>query len=352
METTLIVGTAKGGFILRSSDARRVWSMEGPIFKGWTVTAAERTGSGRTLVATTSYVYGATIHWSDDLETWHQINDGPSYEGIEGRKLQQIWRIASSNGRVYAGVSEAGLFASSDDGATWIPVDALNNHPTRNGWQPGLGGLCAHAILIDPANKERLWCGISAVGVFRTDDGGRTWVPKNEGVTAVLEDKIHDGIGYCVHGLAMDPTDSNRLYRQDHRGMYRSTDAGDTWTRNEEGLPAGFGFPLVADPSTGWLYAVPLESDEYRMPTNGVLAVYRSTDRGDTWEALTNGLPDQHAYAGVLRGAMASDGRDPSGIFFGTTSGSVHVSIDAGDSWRTLPIQLPRILCVRAFADA
>jgi photosystem II stability/assembly factor-like uncharacterized protein len=187
------------------------------------------------------------------------------------------------------------------------------------------------------------------VGVFRSDDGGASWKGKNDGIQAVLEDKEHKDVGFCVHGLAHDPARAEVIYRQDHSGMYRTADGGDTWERIESGLPSRFGFPIVMDLRTRSLFAVPLESDEYRLTTEGKLRVYRSRNGGDSWEPLTRGLPQENVHTVVLRGAMSVDQADPCGVYFGTTSGTVHISRDLGESWLTLPYTLPRVLCVEAF---
>lgn len=347
----LIVGTDKGAFLLRADAGRARWTVEGPLFKGWTVTAAARDARGRYFLGVTSRVYGATIQSSDDLARWRQAPAGPSYPAGGQRKLNQIWEIRAHGGAFFAGVDEAGLFRSEDGGESWKPVDGLNEHPTRAAWLPGAGGLCAHAIVGDPGNPRRMWCGISAVGVFRTDDGGLTWHPKNRGVPVVIEDKVHKDIGYCVHALAQDPDDPATIYRQDHRGMYRTRDGGDSWQKIETGLPSSFGFPLGLDPRTKALFAVPLESDEYRMPPEGRLRVYRSVNGGESWEPLSRGLPPAHAYPVVLRKALAVDGLDPAGVYVGTTSGTLHASRDRGETWETLPVMLSRILCVAAFVE-
>ena len=350
MAVVVIVGTQKGAWILRSGD-RRSWRVEGPIFKGWKATCSARTPGGRYLVGTASRVYGAALHKSDDLKEWRQIEHGPAYPEGGERKLSQIWTLKTTPGRQYAGVERAGVFFSDDEGESWHPFSALNDHETSDSWFPGAGGLCAHSLLVDPNDADRLWCGISAVGVWRSDDGGDSWHPKNEGVRVVIEDKSYSDIGFCVHSLAQDPDDGNLIYRQDHSGMYLSTDGGDTWEPRMEGLASGFGFPVAMDPRTRSLFAVPLESDEYRMPIEGRFRVYRSTDGAASWHPLGEGLPSTPTYAPVLRGAMAVDGLDPGGVYVGSTSGNVYATADGGESWQPLPLQLPRILSVEAYAE-
>ena len=346
MGVILLIGTEKGAFLLRSQDESRTkWQLSGPIFKGWKVTAAARTHGGQFMVATASYVYGAMLHISDDLETWDAVENGPRY--APGRKLDQIWTIAPVSGGYYVGVSEAGLFHARDPMGPWQPVDGLNDHPSRRVWQPGLGGLCAHVILEHPTNPGQYWCGISAVGVFRSDDGGKSWHPKNAGIPRAVPDREFPDVGCCVHGLAIDR--QGIMYRQDHRGMFRSDDLADSWHSVEDGLPSGFGFPVRVDPHTGNAFVYPLQSDEYRVPAHGSMAVYRSSDRGERWERLENGLPQDSAWASVLRGAMDVDGLDPCGIYLGTTSGTIHLSADGGEQWQGDFGLLPRILCVKAF---
>jgi hypothetical protein len=351
MGVLVIVGTEKGGFLCRSDSARTAWDIEGPLFKGWRVTASARSPSGRYLVATTSHVYGAALQSSNDLKAWRQIDKGPTYPAGGDRKLNQIWTIRCGDTRHFAGVDEAGLFVSDDDGESWRPVSGLNDHPSRRSWFPGAGGLCAHSVLVHPKRPERIWCGISAVGVWRSDDGGVTWTPKNEGVRCLSPDKDFPGIGYCVHGLALDPDDPETIYRQDHSGMFRTHDGGESWERNEQGLASWFGFPIAMDMRSRTLFSFPLESDEYRLPVDGKCRVYRSRTMGASWEALGTGLPDWRYYGTVLRGAMAVDGLDPTGVYVGSTSGDVFVSADAGDSWRTLPCRLPRVLSVAAYVE-
>lgn len=346
----VLVGTVKGGFWLTQTNGDS-WKVDGPLFKGWKVTAGTRLSTGRFLIGVASDIYGPAIQISDDLANWSQAPQSPAYPEGGDRRLKQIWTLAENRGRVYAGVQQAGLFISDDLGATWEGVDGLNDHESRKGWVPGAGGLCAHALLFHPTNPSRMWCGISAVGVFRTDDGGATWVAKNEGIPSALEDETFKDIGRCVHGLALDPDDPDRMYRQDHMGMYRSFDGGDHWSSNESGLPSGFGFPIRMHTASGTLFAAPQESDECRLPVGGAMLVARSTDRGDTWHSASKGLPSENTYGTVLRGAMDVDGEESGGVYVGTTAGTMHISRDLGGTWQTLPVTFPRILHVSTWAE-
>ncbi len=346
MSVTLLVGTMKGAFILRSDDRIR-WDIEGPHFQGWKVTTATRSADGRYFAGTASDWFGPAIQVSDDLKEWTQVVDGPAFDPEEEIKMNQIWFIDARAEPYYAGVDEAGLFRSDDQGASWYGVPGLNGHPTRSGWHPGAGGLCAHAFLRDDANPDRLWCGISAVGVFVSTDADASWRPINRGISQIIPDEEHKEIGFCVHALAQDPANPNRIWQQNHRGMYMTTDSGEEWAEIQTGLPSTFGFPLEVDPHSGALFSFPLHSDEYRLPVDGACSVYRSQDSGASWHALTNGLPASDFYGGVLRGAMALDKLPTCGVYFGTTSGTVHSSKDLGESWHTLPVTFPRILTVQ-----
>jgi photosystem II stability/assembly factor-like uncharacterized protein len=370
MALALIVGTKKGAAILSADVERSKWTQQF-VLKGWSVTASTRDDGGRFFLAITSDVYGAALMTSDDLANWTQLDAAPRFKpGDRGnpdhnriagaadfmgrykdgaRLVDQIWTLHATRGAIYAGVSEAGLFVSEDRGHSWSGVEGFNEHPSRANWVPGFGGLGAHTILSDATNPDRMWVGVSAAGFFRTDDGGKTWHPKNEGVPG--------DTGQCVHHVAHDPENAGVLYRQEHRGVYCSTDGGDTWSVMEEGLPVcelsdghrcSFGFPIVLDRKSGRAFVAPLDGDNYRMPRDGQLAIYRSTADGK-WERQTEGLPSD-CYAGVLRGSMAADQLSPGGIYFGTSSGSVFASNDLGQSWREIASGLPRIQSIEAFS--
>ncbi|QPJ63622.1 MAG: exo-alpha-sialidase [Candidatus Nitronauta litoralis] len=352
----LSVSTEKGLFLFSSDLERNNWEMRGPLLKGWSVsdTLFDFRKKPRIYAAVNSPFYGPGIHLSEDLgDSWREIKNPPQYPQDSPYEIESIWTIVPGTrdqpDTFYTGVDPAGIFVSHDCGEHWELLDGLSGHPSREEWMGGKGGLCCHSVLVDPQNPARLWAGISAVGVFRSDDDGKTWSTKNEGLEIVIEGKTHKEIGSCVHRLILDPTNSEKLYQQNHRGVFRSNDAGDTWQRIESGLPHKFGFPMVINPNDpGTLFIVPQESDEYRVIPDGNLRVYRSVDSGDTWQALTNGLPQQ-SFTGVLRQAMTVDGLDRCGVYFGTISGQVHYSTNNGDQWQTLPCQLPRINAVSVF---
>ena len=368
MSVALIIGTKKGAAVLRSKD-RKTWS-ENFALKGWPVTASVRDDRGRYYAAAAHGVFGPAIFASDDLETWQQLEAAPQFApGEKGnaehirimasgdfmgkykdspRLVDQIWTLHFAHGTLYAGVSEAGVFASRDQGKSWEPINGFNNHPTRDTWMPGFGGLGAHTILSDAKNPNRMWVGVSSSGFFRTDDGGKTWAQKSQGVWGEM--------GQCVHHVTHDAHNPDILYRQEHWGVYKSKDGGDTWEKFEDGLPiselsvgfkASFGFPIVMDRKSGHIFVVPLEGDNFRIPRNGQLAVYRSKN-GAQWQEMREGLP-ANSYEGVLRGAMTADQLDPGGIYFGTTSGTVYGSHDVGESWASIAYDLPRITSVEAY---
>jgi photosystem II stability/assembly factor-like uncharacterized protein len=236
---------------------------------------------------------------------------------------------------------------SDDQGVTWSAVEGLNEHRTRGEWQPGFGGLCAHRVMVD---GDTQWVAISAVGVFRSDDGGVSWEPKNDGVDAVglPEDAPRPEVGYCVHCVAHHPDDPTKIWRQDHTGVYRTADGGDSWERIERGLPANFGFVMWRDDASGRLFTIPLEADSNRVPVDGALRAYRSDDDGENWEVAGTGWSQTPQFTGVLRGAFDGDGE---GAFcFGTTGGKLWLTRDNGEHWQELDPAFPRIGTVKLLA--
>ena len=342
--TALGIGTEKGAYLIERNGSG--WDVEGPLFPGWKVSAFGQAPDGTHLAAVGSNWFGIGIHRSDDLSSWEQTDAPPAWPEDSGREMEQVWTFHTSGDTIWAGVAHAGLFTSADGGITWSPVAGLNEHRTREEWQPGLGGLCAHRVMVD---GDTHWVAISAVGVFRSDDGGTTWEPKNDGIdpVGVPEDADRPEVGYCVHCIAHDRANPGRIWRQDHSGVYRTEDGGDNWEKIENGLPAGFGFVMWRDQGSGRLFTIPLEADTNRVPVDGELRVYRSDNDGDSWDVAGSGWSEAAQYTGVLRGAFDGDG---DGSFcFATTGGKVWLTTDNGDSWIELPHSFPRVGAVKLF---
>jgi photosystem II stability/assembly factor-like uncharacterized protein len=239
------------------------------------------------------------------------------------------------------------MFKSTDGGTSWNELSGLREHGSGSQWQPGAGGMCLHTILLDPRDENRIFAAISAAGVFRSDDGGTTWGPKNKGLKSGEIPSAEAEVGHCVHRLAQHPDRPDTIYMQKHWDVMRSDDGGDSWTEVSGNLPSDFGFPIdvhAHEPET--IYVVPILSDSMHYPPEGKLRVYRSRTGGNEWEPLTKGLPQSDCYLNVLRDAMAVDKLDDCGIYFGTSGGQVYCSPDGGDTWDAIVRDLPAVLSV------
>lgn len=361
-DALLLVGTMKGLFLLRSDGKRRRWAMTGPFFPGSSVYAAAldtRGGRHRLWAAPSSMHWGAELAWSDDFGKSWQRSATPRvrFPEASGSALKNIWQITPGRSdqpdTLYCGVEPSALFESRDAGETWTLNEGLWNHPHRAQWHPGGGGLCLHTVLVDPALPGRLTVASSTGGVYRSDDGGRSWQARNRGVRAEFLPDKHPEFGQCVHKIAHQPGRPGRLFLQNHWGLYRSDDGGDSWKDVANGVPSDFGFCIGAhprDPDTAFI--VPLHSDGFRCTPDGKLRVYRTRDAGASWQAMTRGLPQKDALETVVRDGMAVDGFDPAGVYFGTRSGKVYGSHDEGRTWALVRDGLPPIVCVKAAAAA
>jgi len=347
----LLVGTRKGAFIAESDASRAAWSLRGPHCEGWPVhDISVDPASGALFAAAGSPWYGPAVWRSDDLgETWTHSSSGLTY-GDEGPAIPTVWNVTAAHGAVFAGVEPAGLFRSDDGGATWSQVAGLREHPSCPAWQPGNGGLILHTIVPHATDPLRMWIGISAVGTFETRDRGATWETRNRGVRADFMPDPNPEFGQCVHKLVAAAGEPETLYQQNHCGVYRSGDGGRSWTEITAGLPSQFGFPMVAhprDPATAWV--IPLNGDDRgRFMPDAAAAAWRTRDRGATWERQAAGLPQEHAFLGVLREAMAVDRLDPVGISFGSSNGELWTSPDEGSTWSQVAAHLPAIWSVEA----
>jgi photosystem II stability/assembly factor-like uncharacterized protein len=394
----LLVGTTKGGFVLRfgpdscPDSGPDGWTVSGPFCDGWPVNhmigALE---TGHLWAAGGSDWTGAGVWRSvDGGASWAlaKLSDGQmdsfarqdadfaAFVGYVDQgpapfsgQLTSIWSLAVAGGRLLAGGNPATLYGSDDGGASWAELPGLTAHPSRECWQPGAAGLVRHSIQSDPGNPARLWVGISAAGVFASDDGGITWERRNrvsnegseQGSSACHDHppaprhpaagKGHE-TGHCVHNIARAPgAVGDVMWQQNHHGVYRSADGGRSWTDRSAGLPSRFGFPVAVhprDPDTAWV--VPLNGDiEGRYPPDASAAVWKTTDAGLTWARKGEGLPQRACFFTVLRQGLAvSDRAGPDGavLAFGTNTGSVFLSRDDGDTWDEIARHLPAVLSV------
>ena len=344
----VLAGTRKGAFILESDAHRAAWSVRGPFCDAWPINhVIADPATGTIYAAGGNEWFGPAVWKSTDLgASWTHSSQGLAYAPDEPAILS-AWSLAPHRDRLYAGVQPAGLFESRDGGETWSHIQGLRDHPSRPHWQAGAGGLILHSIVPHPEDDGQIWVGISSAGVFHTADGGQTWRPRNTGVRCdfMPEGQRYPEFGQCVHCLVIAPGRSHRLYQQNHCGMYRSDDGGQTWDSIEAGLPSTFGFPAVAhprDPET--LFLFPLNGDTLgRYVPDAKAAVWRTRDGGAGWQDLRAGLPQNNAYFGVLRQAMAADRLDPAGIYAGTSGGTLFASPDEGDNWTAIAEHLPTI---------
>ncbi|MDM3870768.1 hypothetical protein QSV34_05315 [Porticoccus sp. W117] len=387
MKVRVLVGTRKGAFILTSDEARQQWDVSGPHFAGWEIyhIKGSAADTNRIYVSQSSGWFGQIIQRSDDGgASWYQPGT-PAGEQVDAEQgmpqgesnkfvydiseqtgkplathqshdgsqhpweFKRVWHLEPSPSDpdiVYAGVEDAALFVSRDGGQNWQELAALRDC-SGSQWSPGAGGMCLHSILLDEDNPQRIFVAISAAGVFRTDDGGQSWKPINRGLVSNYIPDPEAEVGHCVHSIARHRAQPDVLFMQKHWDVMRSDNAGDLWQEVSGNLPSDFGFPIEVhahEPET--IYVIPIKSDSLHYPPDGKLRVYRSRTGGESWCALTNGLPQKNCYVNVLRDAMAVDSMPSCGIYFGTTGGQVYASADSGDSWHAIVRDLPAVLSV------
>jgi hypothetical protein len=357
-DVLVAIGTRKGLFL--ASSTGNGWEVTGPhhaMTDVYAVAIDTRGDTPRLLAGVTSEHWGPGVATSDDLgKTWDEPDRAPvAFPADTGAALTRVWQLApgpkDQPDVVYAGAEPSSLFKSTDGGRTFELVRGLWDHPHRETWEPGFGGQAVHTVIPHPTNPDHVTVAMSAGGVYRTEDGGKSFAPSNKGIKAYFMPDQFPEYGQCVHKLAQHPARPDRFYAQNHHGVYRSDDAGLTWKSIADGLPCDFGFPIVVhphDPDT--VYTFPIVADGHRFPPDGLCRVYRSRDAGETWEALDNGLPKNPYWTTILRDAMCADDADPAGVYFGSRSGDVYGSRDGGDTWALIAKDLPDVLSIRAAA--
>lgn len=354
--TELAVGTKKGLFLLEGG-AGSPFEIKARAFAGQPVEFALRDPrSGRLFAAVISPFYGPKLFYTDGDpgSDWEQAEGVALPEGGE-QALERIWVMALGEepGTLYMGGDPGVLFESQDGGASWEINAGLWNQPSRPEWQPGGGGLCLHSISTWPGEPDKLAVAISAAGMWLTEDRGRTWRRGNRGLSprylpeAPGPAETND---LCVHHVERARTQPERMFMQFHGGVYRSDDAGESWSQIGSGLPSDFGFPLTVDPADpDCAYVIPLVADMDRVTPEGRVRVYETRDAGGSWTPRGDGLPSEHAYLTVLRQAFTHTSQGEAlELYFGATSGELFGSGDAGGTWSTLATRLPPVYSVTA----
>jgi photosystem II stability/assembly factor-like uncharacterized protein len=365
--TTLFLGTRKGAWILTADDDRRSWAVDGPHFLGHIVQHAvldPRDGRTLLLAMRTGHL-GPTVFRSTDFgDHWSEASRPPAFHTGErlARSLRAVFWLtpghADQPGVWYAGGSPQGLFRTEDAGDTWAPVDGWNDHPMWETWseypeENTPDGSMLHSVIVDPRDPDHLYLGLSAGGIFESTDGGQDWSTLNQDVEAVFLPEPDADYGHDPHCLRMHPAAPDRLYHQNHCGIYRLDRPGTKWERIGDNMPSevgDIGFPVELhprDPDTAWVF--PMDGTEVwpRTSPDGRPAAFVTHDAGASWTRQDNGLPEL-AYYTVKRQAMTTDDVDPVGVYFGTTSGEVWASADEGDSWDRILEHLPEIYSVES----
>jgi hypothetical protein len=363
MSDRIYVGTKKGLFTL----ARRSggWAVDTVDFLGDSVTQhLHDPRDGALYAVLTLGHFGAKLRRSDDDgKTWTECGvpvypEGATYATHEGKdkpaSLTEIWELVPGGpdepGVLWAGTIPGGLFRSADRGATWQLNEGLWNRAERSQWfgggkdSPGI-----HSVCVDPRDSKKVHVGISCGGVWMTADGGANWESRAKGMRAeyMPPDRQYDPNIQDPHRLAQCPANPEAMWVQHHNGMFVSRDGGREWHELTGVKPAVFGFAVAVHPrdaKRAWF--VPAKKDECRVPVDGKVVVNRTSDGGKTFETLTKGLPQEHAYDLVYRHALAVDATGER-LVMGSTTGGVWTSEDGGDSWRRLPASLPPVWSAR-----
>jgi len=355
MAVLLAIGTRKGLWLARSDD-RTSWTLDGPhhlMEEVASVAIDTRRATPRLLAGVMSWHWGPTLVWSDDLgATWHETeNAAIRFPDDTEAALGRVWQLQPDTAQrpdvVWAGCEPTSLWRSDDRGETFTLVRGLWDHPHRPEWAPGFGGAAVHTVLPDPTT-DRVTVAMSTGGVYTSEDGAAGWTPRNRGIRVSFQPEEYPEFGQCVHKVAVDAGDPRRMYAQNHGGVFRTDDGGEQWVSVADGLPADFGFVMLSSPTTaGTAWVLPLEADTRRIPPGGRMRVHRTTDAGESWAELGEGLPDG-SYTVVLRDAACVDEGDPTGIYLGTRDGCVYASADGGETFSLVAEHLPDVLSLRA----
>ena len=370
--TTLFVATRKGAWIYRSDAARTGWSVDGPHFLGHIISHLVLDPRDRTtlLAAAKTGHLGPTIFRSSDWGgSWQEAQQPPAFAAVPetetGRAVDHTFWLTPAHCNEpdvwYGGTSPQGLFRSADGGMTWVGLPSINNDMRFREWMGSEkdgtpDGPKLHSIIVDPRDPAHLYFGMSGGGVHESTDHGRTWRQLISGMEVV------DGFGFDPanaafhdpHCLRLCPSNPDRLYQQNHCGIYRLDRPAESWVRIGRNMPGeigDIGFTMTVHPrddQTAWVF--PMDGTEVwpRTSPGGKPAVYATHDGGETWQRQDAGMPGEQAWWTVKRQAMCCDSHDPVGLYFGTTSGELWMSRDEGAHWECIARHLPEIYAVEA----
>lgn len=372
----ILVATRKGAWLFHSDPKRKTWSVDGPHFLGHNISHVQLDPrDGRTLLAAAKTGHlGPTIFRSTDLgRRWKEAKQPPAFanpasSGLPARSVDHTFWLtpghASERGSWYAGTSPQGLFRSEDGGDTWAPLPAVNDSAQFRQWmgseQDGTpDGPKLHSVIVDPRDAQHLYFGMSGGGVHESRDGGRSWATLIKGMEVVdgmdaAEVTFHD-----PHCLRLCPTQPDRLYQQNHCGIYRLDRTGGeaaagegTWQRIGRKMPkrvGDIGFPMVVhprDPDVAWVFPMDGTTVWPRTSPGGKPAAYVTRNAGRTWQRLDQGLPEAQGWWTVKRQAMTVDAQAKPALYLGTTSGELWIGRDEGERWSLIARHLPEIYAV------
>lgn len=366
----IAVATRKGAWLYHGDLARKSWQLDGPHFLGHIlnhVVLDPRDGKTLLAAAKTGHL-GPTVFRSTDLgQNWQEATRPPAFAkallGEVGRAVDHTFWLqpgpADAPGVWFAGTSPQGLFRSEDGGASWAPFGTINDDLQYREWmgtvQDGTpDGPKLHSIIIDPRDASHMYFAMSGGGVHESHDGGHTFAPLVKGMEVVEGFDPNVITFHDPHCVRMCPSNPDRLYQQNHCGIYRLDRPSDEWMRIGKSMPAevgDIGFPIVAHPhddNIAWVFPMDGTSVWPRTSPGGKPAVYATRDGGKSWERHDAGLPQDQAWWTVKRQAMTADRCDPVGLYFGTTSGEIWSSRDEGRQWQCIARHLPEIYAVEA----
>ncbi len=366
----VMLATRKGAWLYHGDAARKTWRADGPHFLGHIVShLVLDPRDGKTLLAAAKTGHlGPTVFRSTDRgRTWKEAARPPAFakaaEGKDGRTVDHtFWLTPGHAGQPdvwYAGTSPQGLFRSEDGGITWEPFSSINDDSQYRKWmgtvQDGTpDGPKLHSIIVDPRDPAHLYFGMSGGGMHESLDEGRSWAPILKGLEVVEGFDPAEATFHDPHCVRLCPSNPDRLYQQNHCGIYRLDRPSDEWVRVGKSMPkevGDIGFPMVVHPrdaDTVWVFPMDGTSVWPRTSPEGKPAVYATRNGGKTWQRFDAGLPGKQAWWTVKRQAMTADASDPVGLYLGTTSGELWMSRDEGRRWACIAQHLPEIYAVEA----